>query len=117
MLAVSSEDINNMVDKFKKRFQDLKNQVRECLEKHQIHKMNVADVLMSLSPDDNEHHKIFSESHVALLVEAANISEQFGTMNFHWNYINPPLLDHLVEQFNLEIRWKHTREICSSLEL
>ena len=91
-----------MIDELKKRFQDLKNQVRKCLEKRQIHKTEVADVLTSLSPDEDEQHKIFAESHVAHLFGAANISEQFGTMNFHWNYINPPLLDHLVEQFNLE---------------
>ena len=62
----------------------------------------VADVLTSLSPDDDEQHRMFVKEHVSALFSAANISEQFGTMNFHWNYLNPHLLDHLVHEFHLE---------------
>ena len=62
----------------------------------------VADSLTSLLPDDEEYHKIFTESHVSDLFQASNIAEQFGTMNSHWNYLDPSLLDHLVSDFNLE---------------
>ena len=37
-----------------------------------------------------------------LVISAANVAEQFGTMNSHWNYLDPSLLDHLVRDFNLE---------------
>ena len=100
--ATSSEEVNKMIDELSKGFRILKNNIRECLEKHRIHTNEVADVLTSLSPDEDQQHKMFAESHVKDLFGAANISEQFGTMNSHWNYLNPPLLDHLVQQFDLQ---------------
>ena len=91
-----------MIAELDKGFKNLKNTIRECLEKQQVLVSQVADVLTSLSPDDDEQHKIFAESHVIALFEAANISEQFGIMNFHWNYLDPSLLEHLVKEFHLE---------------
>ena len=73
-----------------------------CLEKKEIPVERVADALTSLSPDDDDHHKMFLESHVRVLVTAVNHSELFGTMNFHWNYLDPSLLDNLVRTFDLE---------------
>ena len=35
-------------------------------------------------------------------MQAADISELFGTMNCHWNYLNPPPLDDLAKKFELE---------------
>ena len=55
-----------------------------------------------ISADEDDQHKMFLESHISVLFRAANISELFGAMNFHWNYLNPPLLDHLVKKFKLE---------------
>ena len=91
-----------MITDLDKRFDALKNNVRECLEKHVIPVERVADALTSLSADDDEHHKIFLESHVHVLFKAVKHSELFGTMNFHWNYLNCPLLDHLVRKFELK---------------
>ena len=62
----------------------------------------VADVLTSLSPDNDDHHRMFLESHVRVLVLAVNHSKIFGTMNFDWNYLDPSLLRHLVKYFYLE---------------
>ena len=62
----------------------------------------VADALTSLSADDMEEHKMFLESHLSALYQAPDHSELFGTMNFHWNYQNYHLLDHVVGEFNLE---------------
>ncbi|CAI8033424.1 Interferon-induced helicase C domain-containing protein 1, partial [Geodia barretti] len=45
---------------------------------------------------------MFAESHVSVLFKAADIPELFGTMNFHWNYLSPPPLDHLVKKFDLD---------------
>ena len=62
----------------------------------------VAYSLTSLSPDDDDHHKMFAKSHVSDLFQAPDISIQFGIMNAHWNYLDPSLLDHLVRDCNLE---------------
>ena len=62
----------------------------------------VADVLTSLPADDMDEHKIFLESHLSALYQAPDHSELFGTMNFHWNYQNYQLLDHVIREFDLE---------------
>ena len=94
--------MKKMINQLSKGFDILKNNIRQCLEKHRIHTKQVADVLTSLSPDEDQQHKTFAESHVEVLYRAPDISEQFGTMNFHWNYLNPSLLDHLVQKFDLQ---------------
>ena len=86
----------------KKAFLALKDIVRECLKKRRVLVEKVADVLTSLSPDDDKHHRLFLAHHMSILYKAANVSELFGTMNLHWNYLDPSLLDHLVTEFDLE---------------
>ena len=81
-----------------KEFRTLKNDVRECLEKQRVPVKRVAESLTSLSPDDDDCHKVFTESHSNDLFQAPDIPEQFAI----WNYLNPSLLDHLVRGFNLE---------------
>ena len=90
------------IEEMKKEFRTLKKDVRECLEKQRVPVDQVADSLTSLSPDDEEYHKLYTKSHINDLFKADNVAEQFGTMNFHWNYLDPSLLDHLVRDFNLE---------------
>ena len=100
--ARSSLEVQLMITELVKRFDTLKYNILECLEKHKIALERVADALTSLSPDDDEYHKLFLESHVSVLFKAVKHSELFGTMNFHWNYLNCPLLDHLVQKFDLK---------------
>ena len=100
--TTSSDEVKKMIMELDKRFDKLKDNVRECLEKHKIAVRAVADVLTSLSPDDDEHHQMFLESRVVSLYTAVNHSVLFGTMNFHWNYLDPSLLDHLVRKLDLE---------------
>ena len=90
------------IEELKTRFRALKDDTRECLEKQRVPVKRVADSLTSLSPDDDDRHKMFTESHISDLFQAPNIATQFGTMNSHWNYLDPSLLDHLVRDFNLE---------------
>ena len=101
ILATSSDEVKKMIEVLYNRFSDLKNFVKESLEKHGVFVKKVVDVLTSLSPDDDEHHKMFLETHVKALVTAADNSELFVTMNFHWNYLDPSLLDHLVRKLDL----------------
>ena len=100
--ATSSESVKKAIEELKTRFRAIKDDTRECLEKQGTPVKRVADSLTLLSPDDDDRHKMFAESHVSDLFRAANVAEQFGTMNTHWNYLDPSLLDHLVSDFNLE---------------
>ena len=84
-----------------KRFDTLKDSVRECLESRKTLVTKVADALTSLSPDGEDQHKLFTKENKSDLFNAASIPELFGTMNFHWNYLDPTLLEHLVTKFNL----------------
>ena len=90
------------IRQLEKRFNALKKSTRECLERLQVPVKRVADSLTSLPADDVDEHKQFLESHLSALYHADDHSELFGTMNFHWNYQNPQLLDHLIREFNLE---------------
>ena len=101
--ATSREEVEKMISDLHKRFRCLKNSVKECLKKLQVSVEDVADVLTSLAAEeDDDHHKMFLESHVSVLFQAADISELFGTMNCHWNYLDPPPLDDLAKTFELE---------------
>ena len=99
---LSSREVQAEIEMLDKRFNDLKHRIRECLESYGIAVKQVADALTALPADDLEEHKQFLESHVTALFKAANHSVLFGTMNFHWNYLNYPLLDHLIRKFDLK---------------
>ena len=90
------------IRQFEKRFNALKKSSRECLERLRVPVKRVADALTSLPADDFDEHKQFLESHLSALYQAPDHSELFGTMNFHWNYQNYQLLDHLIREFDLE---------------
>ena len=105
-----------MIAELKCGFNNLKNAIRECLEKQRVLVSKVADVLTSLSPDDDEQHKLFIGSHVEALYQAANISVLFGTMNLHWNYLDPSLLGHLVKEFDLEAMKRQIEGYKSDLQ-
>ena len=106
-----------MIDKLDNEFDYLKNAIRECLEKQKVLVSEVANVLTSLSPDfDQQHKKLFTESHVTALYRAANISVLFGIMNPHWNYLDPSLLERLVKKFRLEVMKRQVEGYKSNLQ-
>ena len=99
--TASSREVNEMIEVLKKKFNALKKMFRLCLEKRKVPVKDVVDVLTQLSPDDDKCHKIFLQGHVRELVTAVDYSELFGTMNFHWNYLDPSLLNHLATDLDL----------------
>lgn len=113
----SSEEVTEQIKRLKRSFATLKNNIKECLKKRKIIVEKVADVLTSISADEDEQHMIFLENHVTVLFRAADLPELFGTMNFHWNYLNPALLDHLVQSFDLEEIKGEMETYMSDLEL
>ena len=98
---VSKEEVIAAINILKKKFNALKKEIRECLDNHKFFVQDVADILTSLSPDDDECHQIFLKEHIKMLNTAVNNSELFMTMNFHWNYLDPSLLHHLVTELEL----------------
>ena len=101
-LATSSEEVEKMISDLDERFDSLKDTTKKCLKKLGVSVERVAEVLTSLAADEENHYRMFMESHVSVLYKATSIAELFGTMNFHWNYLNPPPLDDLAKKFELE---------------
>ena len=93
-----------MITDLDKRFYDLKDTVKERLKKLGVSVEKIADVLTSLSAVEGDHYRLFLEEHehVRALFKADNIPQLFGTMNLHWNYLDPPPLDDLAKKFQLE---------------
>ena len=95
-----------------KKFNGLRDFIREWKN---IAVEEVATVIKLISPDnDDASRKMFQDSCGTVIGTATNHSELFGTMNFHWNYLDPSLLDHVSEKLGLEeVRkeWKFTSQI------
>ena len=99
--TVLTEEVNDAIETLKVNFNDLKKKIRESLDKHKVAVTDVADALTSLSPDDDECHKLFLKENVEKLYGASSNTVLFGTMNFHWNYLDPSLLEYLIQVFRL----------------
>ena len=99
--TVSKEQVMVTIEVLKKKFNGLKKATRECLDRNKIPVKDVAEVLMSLSPDDDDCHRMFLESRIKAFAAAVDNFELFLTMDFHWNYLDPSLLDHLVTELEL----------------
>ena len=101
VLTISSDEVKKMINILYKRFNELKDYIKECLERHNVLVTKVADVLTSVSPDGDDSHKMF-EKDLEKLYAAADHSILFGRLNFHWSYLDPSLLTRLVRELELK---------------
>ena len=113
--ATSSDEVEKMIIELYKRFNELKDCIKECLKRHKVLVTKVVDVLTSVSPDGNDSHTMF-EKDLEKLYAAADHSVLFGRLNDHWSYLDPSLLTRLVrdlelkdvkermEEYNLDLR-------------
>lgn len=70
--------------------------------KHGVSVERVADTLRSLSSDDVDEHKLFTESQTSVFEKAHNQSALIGHLDFSMNYLSYHLLHYIVTEFNLE---------------
>ena len=98
---LKDDEVKKIIEELKVKFDILKNSIRTCLDKNEILVRNVADALTTLSPDDDDCHKMFLESHIEKIFASNDNFVLFGHMNLHWNYLDPSLLQHLVKKLNL----------------
>ena len=98
----SIQSMQQNIASLRNKFDVLKNHIRQCLEMRRIPVERVADALTTLSPDHEEQQRLFLESHVSVLFRSGTHYELFGTMNFHWNYLNTPVMENLAQKFDLE---------------
>ena len=77
-------DVQSAGDGLGKKFNGLRDFIRECIEGENIAVEEVATVIKFISPDnDDASRKMFQDSCVTVIGTATNHSELFGTMNFH----------------------------------
>ena len=96
-----TEEVKHTIGILNTKFDGLKKKIRECVDKRKVAVTDVADALTSLSPDEDEYHQMFLKDNIEKLYGASSNTVLFGTMNFHWNYLDPSLLDHLVTRLVL----------------
>ena len=89
------------INELYKRFNELKDYIKECLERHNVLVTKVVDVLTSVSPDGDDSHELFRKD-LAELYAAADHSVLFGRLNYHWSYLDPSLLTRLVRDLELK---------------
>ena len=97
----SSDEVKKMIYELYQRFNELKDYIKECLERHNVLVKKVVDVLTSVSPDGDDSHKMF-EKDLEKLYAAADHSVLFGHLNYHWSYLDPSLLTRLVRDLELK---------------
>ena len=102
VLATTTEEVKKMISVLDEMFDSLKENVQQSLEKRVVPVKKIANALTSLSADYDDHHRMFLQSKVPELFTAVDHSVLFGHMNFHWNYLDPSLLNHLVGKFGLK---------------
>ena len=99
--VTSSDKVKKMIDELYQIFNDLKDYIKESLEKHKVPVTKVVDVLTSVSPDGDDSHKMFKKD-LEKLYAAADHSVLFGHLNYHWSYLDPSLLTRLVRDLKLK---------------
>ena len=82
---------------FNKRFHLLKNVVRRCLEKHKVPVKRVVDALTSFPAEDDDYRKVFLQNHIGDLFKVTDNFELFASLNFHWKYFDPSLLETITK--------------------
>ena len=100
--SLSDTSVREMTDELDREFRSLRQFIRECIEAKNVAVSEVIEVMKLLSPDTNNGHKMFQERFVTVIGTAIDHSELFGAMNFHWNYLDPSLLDHVAEKLGLD---------------
>ena len=101
---MTSQYVQAKIRRFEKRFNELKKATRVCLEKRNIPVKQIVDALTSMPADDMEEHKQFLKENLADLYHSSDISELFGKLSLHWDYLSYQLLDYLIKEFGLEVK-------------
>ena len=96
------QQIKKEISEFEKRFNELKRDCRESLQKKKVPVFQVVDALTDLPADDFDEHKQFLESHISVYYQANDHAELIGQLSFNMNYLSYQLLDYLASKFDLD---------------
>ena len=101
---MTSQYVRAKINRFEKRFNELKKAARIGLEKRNVSVKHVVDALTSMPADDLEEHKQFLKENIADLYQSSDLSELIGKLSLlHWDYLSYQLLDFIISEFGLEM--------------
>ena len=99
------EYVEKKIKQFEIRFnKTLKWATRDCLKKRGVSVEKVVDALADLPADDVPEHKQFLVSQLNILYQASDLTELFGSLSYNVNYLSYHLVEHLIREFDLDIR-------------
>ena len=104
-----------MINELYQRFNELKDYIKESLEKQKVLVEKVVDVLTSVSPDGDDSQEMF-EKDLEKLYAAPDHSVLFGRLNFHWSYLDPSLLTRIVRDLKLKDAKERMEEYNTDLQ-
>ncbi|CAI8049101.1 hypothetical protein GBAR_LOCUS27042 [Geodia barretti] len=113
-LLSSSREVEEMILMLNKRFHRLKNTVRDGLVEHKVHVKRVVDALTSFPAEDDDYRMVFLQNHIGDLFKVADNFDLFTTMNFHWKYFDPSLLETITKEFEEVVEVKAQMEAYKS---
>ena len=96
------QQIKEEIRQFEGRFNKLKRECRESLQKKRVHVSEVVDALTDLPADDIDEHKQFLESNISVYYQANDHAELIGQLSFNMNYLSYHLLDYMANTFQLD---------------
>ena len=99
---LSDRYVQIKLKRFRNRFNKVKKQFQETLEKEHISIDEVIIVLKSLPADNKSKYKVFTENHLSVFERAHNQSALIGQLDFYMDYLSYHLLDYLITEFDLE---------------
>ena len=99
---LSDRYVQIKLKRFRNRFNKVKKQFQETLEKEHISVDEVIVVLKSLPADNKSKYKVFTESHLSVFERAHNQSALIGHLDFYMDYLSYHLLDYLITEFDLK---------------
>ena len=95
-------EIREEIGQLERRFNEMKLECRDGLEKRKIPVKKVVDALTNLPADDVDEHKQILQSQLSVYYQANDQAELIGQMSFSMNYLSYHLLEYLAKEFCLK---------------
>ena len=101
LFSIASQ-VKAEIGQFERRFNRLKMECRDDLEKKRVPVRKVVDALTNLPADDVEEHKQFLQSNLNIYYQANDHAELIGQLSFNMNYLSYHLLEYVVKEFDIK---------------
>ena len=102
MLYCLAIQVKEEIKVLERRFNQMRLECRDGLEKRKIPVKKVVDALTNLPADDVDDHKQILQSQLNVYYQANDQAELIGQLSFSMNYLSFHLLEYLAKEFGLK---------------